>query len=97
MFLLVKINHYSSLGLKLGLVLVEDREAPYYSSQDQREDPFPSGDVWFPSASCHWGWHVGKLCPSTWGGKNRPCRRWSRCSLLRSEEELRTTKLDMHH
>lgn len=41
MFLLVRINHYSSLGLKLGLVLVEGRGAPYHSSQDQRKTPFP--------------------------------------------------------
>lgn len=41
MFLLVRINHYSSLGLKLGLVLVEGKEAPYHSSQNQRKIPFP--------------------------------------------------------
>lgn len=56
-----KVQHYSSIGLRLGLFLLEGREALYQGSQVQRS-PSLSGGVWLSPVSHCRGWHLGKLC-----------------------------------
>lgn len=76
---------------------MEGREAPYHSSQDQRKIPFPlelSGSH-LPAIAGVGTRERSILRP--WEDENRTCRRCSRCLMLRSEEELRTTRLDLHH